>query len=342
MNIFSEIYGTYFRIAARLLENETTDEKTVRETVRREGFRDSVLFLPQKLIPGSEDWGLFCRADDGSLRRITKNAPLKLLTGLQKRWLKAKLCDPRIRLFMDEEALSALEERLAGVRPLYGQGQFGFTDRFSDSDDFLSRDYIKNFRTALDAVKHRRIMYIDYVSSHGKRICGRFVLLKMEYSPKNDKFRAYCYLLRNGRIRSSGIINIGRITSITDTGSVFRTPVSLEDYFSSRKCSAPAIIRVTGERNGIERFMLEFASYEKHTVRDLETGQYTVELWYDEQDETELLIRLLSFGPVIEILAPQHLRAQAASRIRRQAELLTKYGTENDPCNEKTEEKEHF
>ena len=56
MNIFSEIYGTYFRIAAKLLGNKVTDEKTVRETVKHEGFRDSVLFLPQKLIPGGEDW----------------------------------------------------------------------------------------------------------------------------------------------------------------------------------------------------------------------------------------------------------------------------------------------
>lgn len=49
-----------------------------------------------------------------------------------------------------------------------------------------------------------------------------------------------------------------------------------------------------------------------------------VELWYDEQDETELLIRLLSFGPVIEILGPPHLRKLAGARIKRQAELLEK------------------
>jgi len=85
------------------------------------------------------------------------------------------------------------------------------------------------------------------------------------------------------------------------------------------------MIRVSTERNGVERFMLEFASYEKHTVRNLETGQYNVELWYDQQDETELLIRLLSFGPVIEIFGPEHLREQAKQRIKRQAELLEKY-----------------
>ena len=330
MNIFSEIYGTYFRIAAKLLESEYTDEKTVRETVKREGFRDSVLFLPQKLIPGDEDWGLFSRTDEGKLRRITKYPPVKVLTRLQKMWLKAKLSDPRIRLFMDSEVLSGLEKRLSDVPPLYRREQFGYTDRYSDSDDYCSEAYIKNFRAALEAVKKRKMVYIDYVSGQGKRMSGKFVLLKMEYSPKNDKFRVYCYMLHNDKIRSSGVINIGRITSITDTGRVFRTPVSLDEYFSSRKCSSPAVIRVTSERNGVERFMMEFASFEKHTVRDLETGEYTVELWYDEQDETELLIRLLSFGPVIEILGPPALREQARKRVMRQCELLEEYGECND------------
>ena len=330
MNLFSEIYGTYFRVAAKLLENEVTDEKTVRETVIHDGFRDSVLFLPQKLIPSGEDWGLFRRNADGNLRRITKNTPVKVLTRLQKMWLKSKLNDPRIKLFMDSEALASMEQRLADVPPLYSREQFGFTDRFLDSDDYNDEKYIQNFRIALDAVKRRRIVYIEFVSGHGKRMNGRFVLLKMEYSPKNDKFRAYCYLLRNDKIRSSGIINIGRITRIEDTGRAYRTPVSMDEYFSSRKCSTPAIIRVSTERNGVERFMLEFASYEKHTVRNLETGQYNVELWYDQQDETELLIRLLSFGPVIEILGPEHLREQAKQRIKRQIELLEKYRREEE------------
>ena len=325
MNIFSEIYGTYFRVAAKLLEKEVTDEKTVRETVQREGFRDSVLFLPQKLIPGSEDWGLFRRTSDGRLRRITLNPPVRVLTKLQKMWLKSKLNDPRIRLFMDNETLDKLNDRLADVRPLYTSGHFRITDRFRDSDDYSNADYISHFRAILEAVKSRRIVYIEFVSGHGKRMSGKFVPLKMEYSPKNEKFRVYCCLIRNDKVRNNGIINIGRITRVIDTGRIFRTQVSMDEYFSSRKCSTPAVIRVTPERNGVERFMLEFASYEKHTVRDLETGEYTVELWYDQQDETEVLIRLLSFGPVIEILGPQHLREQAKERVKRQAELLKKY-----------------
>ena len=326
MNLFSEIYGAYFRIAAKLLENEITDDKTIREVIQREGFRDSVLFLPQKLIPDGSDWGFFSRSADGGLKRITHSAPVKILTRLQRMWLRAKLADPRIRLFLDDETITQLDEELSDVEPLYTPDQFRITDRFADSDDYFNEEYIKNFRKVLEAVKHKKIVFTEFVSGRGNTIRAKFVFLKLEYSPKNDKFRVYCYLLRNDRIRSSGIINISRITALKDTGRVFRTPFSLDDYFLSRKCSTPALIKVTTERNGVERFMLEFASYEKHTVRDLETGEYTVELWYDKQDETELLIRLLSFGPVIEILGPPQLREQAKERINRQAELLEKYG----------------
>ena len=172
MNIFSEIYGTYFRIAAKLLENETTDEKTVHKTVLSEGFRDSVLFMPQKLIPGDEDWGLFSRLPDGKLKRITKNPPVKILTKLQKMWLKAKLSDPRIRLFADDETLEKLDRRLGDIKPLYRSEQFSFTDRFSDSDDYFSEEYIRNFRTVLDAVKYRKILHTRFVTGHGKLVCG--------------------------------------------------------------------------------------------------------------------------------------------------------------------------
>ena len=96
MNIFSEIYGTYFRIAAKLLEKDVTDEKTVRETVLRDGFRDSVLFLPQKLIPGGEDWGLFRRDEDKSLSRLTKKAPVKVLTKLHAGLFRTICCIPHL------------------------------------------------------------------------------------------------------------------------------------------------------------------------------------------------------------------------------------------------------
>lgn len=336
MNIFSEIYGTYFRITAKLLEKEEITDNDINKIIAEEGFQDSVLFLPKKLIPQKDgsDWGLLKQikqakqvkqvkqAADGSYIRVTKHKPPKIMTSLQKSWLRAKLRDPKLRLFLSDDTIAALDKRLSEVKPLYRQEHFRYTDRFSDGDDYLNENYRRNFRAVLKAVRSREILEIEFTSGHSRRVHSYFLPLKIEYSPKNDKFRIYCHSVKNGKLSGSGIINIGRIESVTGTGIFYDKNISLEKFFADRKCSEPAVVRISTERNGTERFLMEFAAYEKNTERDTATGSCTVRLWYDKQDETELLIRLLSFGPVIEILSPPELRRQAAQRVNRQYELL--------------------
>ncbi len=54
MTIFSEVYGTYFRIAAAVLSKDRITESEIYDIINKEGFRDSALFLPQKLIPRTD------------------------------------------------------------------------------------------------------------------------------------------------------------------------------------------------------------------------------------------------------------------------------------------------
>ncbi len=208
------------------------------------------------------------------------------------------------------------------MKPLYQTAHFRYTDRFSDGDDYTSEVYRENFRKILSAVKSQEILEISFTSGHGQRIRRKFLPLKIEYSPKNDKFRVYCQLIKYGKISDSGIINIGRIQEINGTEHFCTIPVNMDKYFAERKCTEPVTVRVTTERNAVERFFMEFAPYEKHSERDLVTGSCIVRLWYDRQDETELLIRLLSFGPVIEILGPPDFRKKVTERVMKQAELL--------------------
>ncbi|MBE6862134.1 MAG: WYL domain-containing protein [Ruminococcus sp.] len=326
MTIFSEIYGAYFRIAAKLMKSASLTENDINNTIQTEGFRDSVLFLPQKLIPQKDasDWRLFRRNSDGTITPVTKKHPKSVITNLQRMWLKSKLSDPKIRLFLDDEIISALEVSLKDVKPLYLPSYFRYTDRFSDGDDYNSEIYRNNFRKVLNAVKSGEILEIAFTSGHGQRIRRRFLPLKIEYSPKNDKFRVYCQLIKYGKISDSGIINIGRIEEVNGTGHFCTIPVNMDKYFAERKCTEPVIVRVTTERNAVERFFMEFAPYEKQSERDLVSGNCTVKLWYDRQDETELLIRLLSFGPVIEILGPPDFRQKVSERVMKQNELLFK------------------
>lgn len=324
MTMFHEMYGTYFRIAARVLGTETITEQELRRIVATEGFRDSVLFVPQRLLPQPDgsDWGLLRKNPDDTCSRITKHAPQMPLTMLQKRWLKAKLRDPKMQLFLDDHTLDALEQALCDVKPLWPPDAFRSPDQFADGDNFTDSAYRARFRQLIQAIRRSEVVMIRFTSGHGKRICQRFLPIAIEYSGKNDKFRLYGRGLRGDRLSGGGIVNLGRIESVRGTGYLPPQWSAPAQFFAARRCKEPVTVRVTPERNGVERFLMEFASYEKHTVRDLETGNCTVQLWYDRQDETELLIRLLSFGPVLEILGPPHVRAQAAERVAAQYAMI--------------------
>jgi len=330
MPLFSEVYGAYFRTVERILQTETIIKRDIDTIIREEAFRDSFLFLPQKLSPNSpESWGFLKSGTDGILSRITKNPPPQFITTLQKRWLKSMLEDPKMWLFLSDNAHEELEHALADVAPLYPADVFRCFDVFTDGDPYESEAYRRAFRMLLHAVRDGEILRIRFVSGKGTAQEGRFLPLKLEYSRKNDKFRVFCCRIGRNGISGYGTINLGRITGISQTGRHLPSDGLLEKWQKSRRCKEPVQVEVSAERNGIERFLMEFASYEKHTEWDAQRNICMVKLWYDTQDETELLIQLLGFGPVVEILGPPDFRRQAAERVASQYALLNEFQEES-------------
>lgn len=321
MTIFHEIYSNYFRIASEILSIPEITENKINSIIKRYGFRDTMLFLPQKFTQSKDGWGLL-KKTSGKFIPVIKNKPVSVMTEIQKRWLKAKLYEPEINLFISKEILSELKKRLESVKPLYRNEHFRYTDRFSDGDDFSDGNYQKNFRIILNSVKSHEILEITFVNKNSKKLTGYYVPVKIQYSPKNNRFRLFTFRTENSAISGSGIINIGRISEIRQTGEFWSEDISMEKCFAQRKCREPVTVCVSNERNATERFFMEFAPYEKRTELDLSSGKCVVKIWYDYQEETELLIRLLSFGPVIEIISPPEFRRQAKERIARQYDLL--------------------
>ena len=67
--------------------------------------------------------------------------------------------------------------------------------------------------------------------------------------------------------------------------------------------------------------MLHFTDLEKETER-IEDKHYRITLNYKQGDETEILIRILSFGPVLKVLEPETMVSQIRDRLERQAAIL--------------------
>ena len=63
--------------------------------------------------------------------------------------------------------------------------------------------------------------------------------------------------------------------------------------------------------------MLHFSHLKKET-RKLDDGRFMVKLHYDKEDRTEMLIRILSFGPVVKVTEPESFIDMIRERLEMQ------------------------
>ena len=299
--LFHEIYGSYFRAVAAVLERACTGELTgpdVTELVRRHAFGESVLTIPAALRNGV--WPLLA----GDMTTPLHRAPSMPLTTLEKRWMKALLSDPRIRLFGPSEA--GLED----VTPLYRPDDFVYFDRYADGDPYEDEHYIADFRAVLTALRERRLIRVCFTGHSGIRHSYTCEPRRLEYSPKDDKFRLLA--LAGRRVLTVNMARLHRVEVLGPRDENAARPLR----FPERRL----VMELTDERNAMERAMLSFSDLEKETVR-LDDRHYRVTLRYRKEDETELLIRILAFGPMLRLLEPTELVEQLKERLARQLSL---------------------
>lgn len=296
--LFSEVYGSYYNAVAKILEKAVQgnlSEKEINDIVLEKAFGESILNIPSALK--SENWKLI----DSDMETPLLNAPSMPLTLLQKQWLRALLNDPRIKLF------NPSADGLEAVEPLYNQEDIIYFDRYSDGDDFENPEYIKNFQTILEALKQNKKLKMKYTGKqwHGKEfICSP---VKLEYSSKDDKFR-----LKAIAYRKLFTLNLSRIESCEITA--FEINYDLNKYKEEKQS---LVILLNDERNALERFMLHFSHLEKEAEK-LDDKHYRITLKYGKDDETEMLIRILSFGPLIKVLLPDSFINHLKNRIYKQ------------------------
>ena len=299
--IFSEIYGSYYQAVSAILSRAvagTLDERSLIEAVQHHSFGESVVTIPARLKDGS--WPLLTTG----MRTPLRHAPATPLTLLEKRWLKALLLDPRIRLF--DPPAAGLED----VEPMFQPEDFVYFDRYGDGDDYDDPRYVAHFRLILRALREKRKLRVRFHGHSGLRHSYLCIPYRLEYSAKDDKFR----LLTAHRGKPL-TVNLSRIY-----GAELAEPWEEREYRQPREWEQTLVMEVYDLRNALERAMLHFSDLEKETEK-LEEGRYRVRMRYRQSDETELLIRVLSFGPVLKVIEPAALVEQIKKRLERQAVL---------------------
>lgn len=322
MELFSEIYSCYYKVVAKILNtayNNPLSKADITEIINDNAFSESAFYIIPKLLEG--DWNLMKTKDSKYLSKLEGEVKLPI-TNLEKAWLKSLLSDKRIRLFLKDNLIEILKEYLKTTEPLFDIRDFHYYDSYLDGDDYNNETYIKNFRDILSAIKSKTVVELSFESSKSGSKSGSFLPYKIEYSSKDDKFRVHAVRIHYGKIVHHSIINISRISTIQTSTESLKDDISINTYIKEHKYVDSVVIEISKERNAVERCMLHFANFEKRTEYDEDTDKYISYIYYDKQDETELLIRILSFGPVIKVLGPERFLNLVRDRVKRQAELL--------------------
>lgn len=247
------------------------------------------------------------------------------LSTIEKMWLKSLDSDPRKRLFLESD-----DNLESDVEPLFDWSDFVLFDQYTDGDPFKDKHYRNIFQKVLKAVREEARLEIQFrkpentvlFSSDGtyeiesKAGIGKLYIdtEHLEYSERDNKFR----LIGNNPRFGRNMVNIASIVECCEVEQKEFPNTKFSNAKSDNEFQSEVIFEFFDSNNVLERFLLNFSHYEKRSEYMKESGKYHIAITYDKADETDLLIRTLSFGPYVEVLEPSDFVELIRKRLRKQ------------------------
>ncbi len=318
MELFSEIYNCYYQIMKHILQdNSAISLEDLRLRIENDGYEESLLYLIPKLTQG--EWDFFHRDDDIYVSKLSENFYVPL-TKLQQAYIKTILLDSKMPLFLDTADIEALLQIFQDVVPLWQTGDFYYYDRYTNRDPYEDADYIRHFRTIITAIEKREYLDISYESKLHHRVHHHYLPCRLEYSIKNDKFRLLG-TVKGDNLARVEILNLDRMKEVALLEEYVDKLPDINKSIRESYYKEPVRLLIHNDRNALERAMLQFANYEKNTKK-IDDNTYECLIYYNQKMETELLIEILAFGPMIEVLGNERFLEQVKMRLRRQKHLF--------------------
>lgn len=293
--LFNEVYSVYYNTVAKIIEqafNSKINSIDLQRIIAKYAFKESSATISPSLIDG--DWPFL----DKQFNPLLRHKPTMPLTTLQKKWLKAISLDPRIKLF------GVKIDDLDDVTPLFTYEDFKVYDRYGDGDNFEDEKYISNFRYILNAINQHKLVKVEMYNRARKKVWLTFYPIGFEYSQKDDKIRVITSGYRYKQF------NLGRVVCCSEGDEKY-----LEEAIEDPKKTLT--LTITDERSALERAMLHFAHFEKKAKR-ISDNTYSLEVVYNASDESEMIIRVLSFGPFLKVEKPYSFVQLIKERLEKQ------------------------
>ena len=337
--IFNEIFGVYYYIIAEVIlcccsnsdSNKLSNEKinNIVKKVRRwyssrGGNQTSRLSLDEiTWLFENDAFGKKSKANGKEQIEFKYQCDLDTefykdvlpLTTLEIRWIKTILSDERIVCFFSERQLDFIkvymDTEYPEITPLPVNNLVNFDKHIPiDSIEKLAEQSL--ITTLIKAINQKMLVDITYVTRYGKEIVGEFKPIVIEFSKRNNKFQAQMQSCENNRFYS---INLSQIISLTIVPDEFEYFETLQNYEKHRELNERSVdIQFYDVRNTADRILTEFSPWKKYCEYDRETKIYTLHLFYQKDEELDLVVRLMGYGGNIHFVNKEHSIAREILR----------------------------
>lgn len=296
------LFGGFLKKTSKLVEVSQADS-IFKETKR------FVSYLPKYT----------CKSDIEFYRDVV---PLSVM---EIRWLKTIIHDKdnRIALFMSTQEVAILENLLnqaAPTLPSLPMEKIVFFDRFHFPESKTKR-IAAVLSTILEGIYDQKTVNIKYHTMKNRVMIGEFKPIVLEFSKRNNRFQGFFQECGSNRIYT---MNVSGIETVDETDTSFDYTAAEQALLTFREENTTSVtVEFYDVRNIADRILTEFSPWKKYCSYNCTTELYTLTIFYQKQDEVDLVIRMLGYGGNIRFTDKEHpIFKEIQSRMNRQMDLI--------------------
>ena len=245
------------------------------------------------------------------------------LTKLEIRWLKTVLQDPKMKYFLSENEINKVQNVLDREAPnteMLHMDKIVYYDRYFIPKKIWQAEQ-KYINIVIAGIQNGKLLDLSYITHSGERLNGMFKPVVLEFSKRNNKFQLCAQSCANELYYYINPAQIESMNLTEECYDYFETLEKYENYRKETQCSVKVVFY--NVQNIVDRILTEFSPWRKYCCYDNNTKLYTLTIFYQKDEELDLVVRLMGYGSKIHFIERDNntIAENIQKRLEKQLEL---------------------
>jgi len=335
MELFHEYKNKYFHLIFRILNlsKDGLDRDEIIKLIEQEEYDEKVIGKDFKTFEGMllneyeslDNLNLLEERESKfySILNNEKSIPLKVrFSKLEKTWINGMIKEPVVQALLGKEILEKLEKALEDVTE--GNNDIiEFTNKVKSDFEYNLKKFKEDFYIILEGIINEKVIIYTNIDKNGNEYKNQLALpIRIEYSLKDDKFRASLYSLKEER---SIMVNLQTLKDVKiaekdiEISENINLEINREDVLKKLKekkySETPITIELEDIRGAMERCFMSFSSFERSS-RAISENKYEIDIYYYTFEEADVIRKIMSLGPYVKVKSPERVKEIIVEKIK--------------------------